>query len=224
MGIHPAFIRNLLLFFLFIHCFSFCSKEDPNQISDTDELIRVAIGYAKSNEFDKALFFAARAYDLDPKNEQVKFELSKIYSTMSGKLLRQFDCDTAKKYAYKAVELFKDNDSAYNTLSNCAIGEGQFEDCIQYAKEEIRLEEFYNNPSEAPYQHLGVCFRQLKKYLEGFFASLKTVDDQELKRKFIVAEREANKILQILDSGQLIGYPIGHEPGFNEDITSRFLK
>ncbi|WP_243394112.1 tetratricopeptide repeat protein [Leptospira meyeri] len=260
---------HMLLLLFSMNLLSFCKENNPNNITNSDELLRYAIGYAEIDEFEKALVFATRAYDLEPKNEKVLFELSKIYSTLSGKLLRQFDCVNAKKYAKKAIALFKENDSAYNTLSNCAIGEKQFEDCIKYAKEEIRLGILYDNRSGSPYHQLGICNRELrryndsilnfqialdkgsyssvnfsyldvrfsfgriyfikgkrkesKKYLEDFLASLKTVDDQELTRKFIVAEREAIKMLQILESGKPIGFPVGKEPAFNEDITSRFL-
>ncbi|PJZ78546.1 tetratricopeptide repeat protein [Leptospira neocaledonica] len=167
-------VLNLIL--AWIISFSVDCKDQEGDVTEVDELIRYSDGYAKQGNLEKALILANRAITLEPKNEKAKIQLSKVYATIASNFVDKFDCDSAKKYATKALELFKDNDGAYNDLSLCAMAEKKFNECIKYANEHLRLDSIYGSNSNAPYNNLAVCYREMKEYglaTENFLESLK---------------------------------------------------
>ena len=172
--------------FLFSVIFSFwliCSLEgckekekEPADLTDIKEILDLAEKYGEKEEIEKALLFAKRAYALEPNNEKVRFQLSKVYATIGGNYFLKSDCDETKIYSKKAIEIYKDNDGANSDLAACALAEKKFEECIEYSKEYLRLDKKYGSNSNSPYNSLGVCYSELRKYdlaISNFLESIK---------------------------------------------------
>jgi tetratricopeptide (TPR) repeat protein len=157
--------NKCILIFLLVLSLLFCYKEkEPSEFKDVEEILNIAEDYGEKGEIEKALLFAKHAYTIEPDNIKVKRQLSKVYATLGDKYLLQLDCDNAKSFSKKAIQLYYNNDGAINILSSCAMLEKDFNSCVNYSKREIQIDILNKNESGTPFHNLANCYMHLEKY------------------------------------------------------------